>query len=71
MKKHAKHKAADTEHKNVPVRIPVDLDTQIEKAAEKTGLNKQQVMRLSMERGLSVLVAQLTGQPLEAASASA
>lgn len=52
------------EFRNVPVRMPADLDELIEKAKEKTGLAKQDVMRLSLDRGLDILVEQLTGSPL-------
>lgn len=39
--------------------MPKALDERIADAAEKTGLAKQDVMRLSLERGIDVLIAQL------------
>lgn len=57
-------KKTDTQgrtHVSVPVRVPVDLDNRITEASSTTRLAKQDVMRLSMERGLDILVAQLTG----------
>lgn len=41
--------------------MPDDLEEKIEAAAEQVKLSKQDVMRLSMERGLPVLLAQLAG----------
>lgn len=52
------------EFRNVPLRMPADLDDLIERAKEKTGLAKQDVMRLSLDRGIDILVEQLTGKPL-------
>lgn len=46
---------------SVPVRMPSGLDKRITEAADQLGLSKQDTMRLSMERGLKVLVAQLNG----------
>lgn len=45
---------------NVPVRMPSTLDRRITETAEQLGLSKQDTMRLSMERGLKVLIAQLS-----------
>lgn len=50
------------EFRNVPLRMTADLDDLIERAKEKTGLSKQDVMRLSLNRGLDILVEQLTGK---------
>lgn len=44
----------------VPLSMPPALDEKIEEAARRVGLSKQDTMRLSMERGLSVLISQLT-----------
>lgn len=48
---------------NVPIRMPATLEAQIEAAAEKVKLSKQDTMRLAIERGLDVLIAQLTTAP--------
>ena len=45
---------------SVPVRMSAELDNAIETAAGKVKLSKQDTMRLAIERGLDVLVAQLT-----------
>lgn len=58
-------------HISVPVRMPSDLDDLIEQAGERTGLSKQDVMRLSLDRGLDILVEQLTGKPLRETEAVA
>jgi hypothetical protein len=47
----------------VPLSMPEELEVKIEAAAAQIKLSKQDVMRLSMERGLDVLIAQLTGTP--------
>ena len=47
--------------RSVPISMPDDLEEKIEAAAEQVKLSKQDVMRLSMERGLPVLLAQLAG----------
>ncbi len=44
---------------SVPVRLSPDLDAKIDEASRATNLSKQDVMRLSLERGLKVLVTQL------------
>lgn len=48
---------------SISIRVPRDLEDKIDEAAVKTRLAKQDVMRLGLERGIEVLVAQLT-QPL-------
>lgn len=48
---------------SVPVRMPKALAERVTKASEKTKLAKQDVMRLSMERGIDILVAQLSTPP--------
>jgi hypothetical protein len=45
----------------VPLSMPEDLEEKIEQVSDQVKLSKQDVMRLSMERGLPVLVAQLLG----------
>lgn len=44
----------------VPVSMDPKLEAKIGAAAKSTQLSKQAVMRLSIERGLDVLVSQLT-----------
>jgi hypothetical protein len=44
---------------NVPINLPTELDEEITQTAERLGLKKQAVMRLSLARGLKVLVDQL------------
>lgn len=53
--------------KSIPVRLSADLEQKIEAAAEQVKLSKQDVMRLSLERGLEVLIRQLTSEPATAA----
>lgn len=63
-------KSAD-KHVSVPIRMPATLETKITEATAKTGLAKQDVMRLSLERGIDILIAQLTSRPAMAADAAA
>lgn len=44
----------------MPVSMDPKLEAKIGAAAKSTQLSKQAVMRLSIERGLDVLVSQLT-----------
>ena len=53
-----------TDSVNVPIKISADLNAAIGDAARQVKLSKQDVMRLSMERGLSILIAQLTNEPV-------
>ena len=48
---------------NVPLTMNPDLAAKVDEAAAKTRLSKQDVMRLSIERGIEVLVSQLTSSP--------
>lgn len=45
----------------VPISMPAELEARIETTSTLVKLSKQDVMRLSMERGIDVLIAQLTG----------
>ena len=54
---------------NVPIRMPVELEAKIDAAAEKVKLSKADTMRLAIERGLDVLIAQLTTPPATTAAA--
>lgn len=47
---------------NVPVRMPADLEAKVQEASKAVGLSKQDVIRLAIERGLGVLVAQLSSE---------
>lgn len=56
----ARKQSRKSERVTVPVSMTSALDEKIEEAARRVGLSKQDTMRLSMERGLSVLISQLT-----------
>lgn len=45
---------------SVPLALPEDLATLVDEAAAAVRLSKQDTMRLALERGLPVLLAQLT-----------
>lgn len=42
--------------------IDADLDTKVRDAAKKTKLSNQAVMRMSLDRGIDVLLTQLLGE---------
>lgn len=44
---------------SVPIRMPVALNDSVEDASEELGLSKQDVIRLSIERGVVILKNQL------------
>lgn len=44
-----------------PLTLDLELDSKVTKAAKQTKLSKQAVMRMSIDRGLDVLIAQLAG----------
>lgn len=46
----------------ISIRVPVELNEKAESAAVTLGLKKADVLRLSFDRGVEVLIAQLTGQ---------
>jgi predicted DNA-binding protein len=48
---------------NLSVRIPGDLNEKAETAAKDAGLKKADVIRLAIDRGIDVLLAQLKSQP--------
>jgi tetrahydromethanopterin S-methyltransferase subunit A len=52
----------------VPITLSRELEDKIIKASAAVKLSKQDTMRLSMERGIEILVKQLTG-PVETPSA--
>jgi predicted transcriptional regulator len=45
-----------------PLTLDVELDAKVSKAAATTKLSKQAVMRMSIERGLDILLSQLSGK---------
>lgn len=49
-------------NKVISLRIPPQLNKRVEDVAKKVGLKKSVVLRLSTERGLDVLLAQLVGK---------
>lgn len=51
---------------NVPVRISAELEERINSAAKDLALAKQDVMRLSIARGIEVLRAQLSAPVISA-----
>jgi hypothetical protein len=54
--------AAKPDFINVPLRVPRDLDDRLKAASDETHVSKQDLMRLSIERGLESLLAALTGK---------
>jgi predicted DNA-binding protein len=56
-------RASKTLKINTLLTLEKELENKISQAAKETGLSKQAVMRLSIERGLNVLVAQLSRNP--------
>ena len=46
----------------VPISMSEALAERVEEAARRVNLSKQDTMRLSLDRGLDVLVEQLTGK---------
>lgn len=68
-KKRESNTGAGEGHVSVPLRMPRDLALKVDQASERTKLAKQDVMRLSMDRGIDVLLAQLTNPPAATAPA--
>lgn len=62
-------KPSKPERVNVPLAMPAELDARITEAARRVKLSKQDTMRLSLERGLDVLVRQLTDADAAASAA--
>jgi len=46
----------------ISIRVPLELNDKAEAAATALGLKKADVLRLSFDRGVEVLIAQLTSQ---------
>jgi len=55
---------------NAPIslRLDAELNSDLEQAMLLTKLNKSDLARLSIERGLKIVIKQLTTQPLETAA---
>lgn len=67
MKKEAERRpAAPSTDVNVPLRMPHELHSKVNAASVQLKLAKQDVMRLSLERGIDILIAQLTSTPASA-----
>ena len=64
-----KPKKTKADQVHVPLRMPADLDAKVDAASARTKLSKQDVMRLALERGIDVLIAQLTTPPATSAAA--
>lgn len=54
---------------NVPIRMPRELQNEVEQVSEATGLSNQDTMRQALKRGLPILKRLLTMQGEEAAAA--
>ncbi len=64
MSKETDPKAAARKPRSItlPLRMPEDLDRKVAMTAAEIGLSKQDTVRLSLERGLSILVQQLSSK---------
>lgn len=58
----AKKDARKPQSVSLPLRMPADLDQRVTAAAATIGLSKQDTIRLSLERGLGILIEQLNGK---------
>ena len=59
----AKKAPFKSDEKVLNLRVPNDLDAKAEQVAAKVKLKKSDAMRLAMDRGLDVLLAQLSAAP--------
>jgi hypothetical protein len=59
---------AKSDRVTYPLVMERPLDNRVTKAAAKVGISKQAIMRLSIDRGLDVLLAQLSSEPNKADS---
>jgi hypothetical protein len=50
----------------MPVKLTPAIEAKVAAAAKETGLKKSDVVRMSVERGVDVLLAQLTSNPTAA-----
>ena len=53
------------EHISMPVRMPADLKKRVDAASEAIPLSQQDVLRLSIDRGLDILLTQLGKKKVE------
>ena len=51
---------------SMPVKLTPAIEAKVHAAAEQTGLKKSDIVRMSVERGVDVLLAQLTSNPTAA-----
>jgi hypothetical protein len=51
---------------SMPVKLSPAIDAKVIAAAQQTGLKKSDIVRMSVERGVDVLLAQLTSNPTAA-----
>lgn len=49
-----------TDQVNVPIRMPRELQNEVEEVSEATGLSNQDTMRQALKRGLPILKRLLT-----------
>lgn len=59
------------DHVSLPVRMPADLKARVDAASEAIPLSQQDVIRLSIDRGLEILLAQLGKKKAETQPAAA
>jgi hypothetical protein len=50
---------------SVPVKLSPAIETKLRAAMKETGLKKSDIIRMSVERGVDVLLAQLTSEPVK------
>lgn len=48
----------------VPIKLTPAIETKVIAAAKETGLKKSDILRMSVERGVDVLLAQLNSNPV-------
>lgn len=57
------NRTTNTAEKVVALRIPASLDDKANQAAEKVHLRKADVFRLAIDRGIDLLLDQLSSKP--------
>ena len=50
---------------SVPVKLTPALNSKVAAAVKETGLKKSDILRMSIERGVDVLLAQLNAEPMK------
>lgn len=58
-----------TDQVNVPIRMPRELQSEVEEVSAATGLSNQDTMRQALKRGLPILKRLLTMEGGQAAAA--